>query len=67
MTCVTCIIAGDGPIIEEVKLREDAIAHFRKARFNAIYTQYHTDESLLTEDDVQFIFRCASDILDHLH
>jgi hypothetical protein len=65
MTCTSCIIIGDGPIIEEVNTRLGLVAAFRVAPFKAIYAKYERDESSITASEAQFVLRCAADVIDN--
>jgi hypothetical protein len=57
--CTTCIIAGDGPIIDEVKLREKVLTPNLAKKFDAVYQIYKTDETALTQGQFAFIAFCA--------
>jgi hypothetical protein len=59
MTCVTCIIAGNGPIIEEVNDRKDVLTPHLQKQFATVYAIYEKDENSLTQGQFAFIAFCA--------
>ena len=59
------IIIGDKPLVVELEQNKHLVADFRLARMEAILSKYHADESSVTADEQQFLFRCAADIVDH--
>jgi hypothetical protein len=65
MTCSSCVIIGDGPIITEVMQRVDLVAPFRQARFEQICDQYQKDENSITADEAVFVLICAIDVIQN--
>lgn len=59
MACVKCIIAGDGPIIEEVHTSKSQLTHALRTKFEAIYAVYQADENALTQGMFAFVTFCA--------
>lgn len=59
MICTVCIIAGNAPIIEAVKLREHQLTHALRAKFDAVYAVYEADETALTQGMFAFITFCG--------
>lgn len=59
MICTVCIIAGDGPIIEEVNTRKSQLTHPLRTKFEAVYAVYQADEAALTQGMFAFVTFCA--------